>query len=281
MLAAFADGELDGEQNLKVLEQVKQDPAAADRVTGHQKLREAVARAMDEPAHKAPADLRDKLAELARTVLADYPAATPLQAPSPVLARIGRWAPAAVAAVLMVGALVAISINTANNAGPGAMISSASILSTSMVERFGNRHVKCATKAEPMYGVDQFPQNLTELPGALSEYFHQPIDPQVLNLSGLGYTFDVAGLCVLPAKGAVHMLYQPQTPTDQSDSLSLWMRPHDEVSIIEADKLYASPATETEHPMIAWRHGSMDYYLVGDDYETVQEAFDAIRSHQD
>jgi len=164
------------------------------------------------------------------------------------------------------------------------------VFNASQAERFGGRHVTCARDSEYMAGVDEFPQNLTELPGALTEYFHTPIDPDSLNLSGLGYDFAVAGLCVLPGSGSVHVIYheQTETPTDQPNALSLWMRPIDTSDTstdpaqaqLKPDKLYASKATEHDHPMIVWRQGGMGYYLVGDDYDTVQRAFTAISRGQ-
>jgi hypothetical protein len=281
-LAAFADGELDGEQNLAVLQRLGEDPATAEHVAGHQKLRQAVAGVMDDPALKAPAELRDRISQLAQTVPAHdhngQHADTGSDTGPSVLAFIGRWIPAAVAAVLLIGALVAL--NMVNNSGSGQLIGSSNILNASMVDQFGSRHFKCSRGIAPMYGTDQFPQDLTQLPGALSEYFGQPVEPDALNLSALGFQFDVAGLCILPGKGSVHIVYESQAPTGQTDTLSLWLRPYEADLDIEPDKLYASQATQETYPMIVWRHGDMVYYLVGDDYDTVQRAFDAISQNQ-
>lgn len=281
-LAAFADGELDGVQNLEVLRQLEQDPATADRIAQHHKLRQTVAGVMDDSGHKAPAELRDRISQLAQTT----PTETDSQSPhpiryndSPVLAVIGRWMPAAVAAVLLIGALVAM--NTVLNSGPGPLINSANILNASVVDQFGDRHFKCSRNIVPMHAAEQFPQNLTQLPGALSEYFHKPVNPKVLDLSSLGYDFEVAGLCILPGKGSIHVVYKSQAPTGQIDTLSLWMRPFEAGSNIQPDKLYASKATQETYPMIVWRHSDMVYYLVGDDYDTVQRAFDSISLNQD
>ncbi len=281
-LAAFADGELDGTQNLEVLRRLERDPATADRIAQHQKLRQAVAGVMDDSGYKAPAELRDRISQLAQTTPTETDSQSPLATHghhSPVLAVIGRWMPAAVAAVLLIGALVAL--NTVLNSRPGPLIKSANILNASVVDQFGDRHVKCSRKLTPMVGTDQFPQDLTELPGALSEYFSQPVNPEVLNFSALGYEFDVAGLCIIPGKGSVHVIYRSQAPTGQTDTLSLWLRPFEQGSGIQPDKLYATKATQETYPMIVWRHSDMVYYLVGDDYDTVQRAFDSISQNQD
>ncbi len=294
-LAAFADGELDGAQNLEVLKRLKEDPATAGRVENQQKLRQAVAAAMDGPEFKAPAALRDQLMQLAKSTPAesgsDTEPASEQQVSdtsghaggSSVLAVIGRWIPAAVAAILLIGALVVFNQN--NNSyrlgDTPNLINASNVLNASIVDQFGDRHFKCARHMAKMHGVDKLPQNLTELPGALSEYFHEPINPEVLDFSELGYEFDVAGLCLIPGKGAVHVVYQSKASTGQTDSLSLWMRPNEEGTSIEPDKLYASKATEETYPMVVWHHGDMVYYLVGDNHETVERAFDLIRTSQE
>jgi len=289
LLSAFADGELDGEQLREAQAQVDRDPAAAGRVADQQKLRQAVSKAMDGPQYGCPDELRNRLAELAKTVAAesDAPkASAPARSNSPVLARIGKWAPAAIAAVLMIAAIAVISQSMDGPSTPANNNSNGLVFNASQAERFGNRHALCSRDSEYLSGVDAFPQNLTELPGALGEYFKTPVDPEAMDLSAVGYEFQVAGLCVLPGSGSVHVIYQSQTPNpgDEPWALSLWMRPYtaqtapDQTPVpeLKPDKLYASEATEHDHPMIVWRQGGMAYYLVGDDYDTVQRAFAAI-----
>jgi anti-sigma factor RsiW len=282
LLAAFADGELDGAQNLKVLEMVAKDPALAKRVAQYQELRGAVAKAMDTPSLQAPDALREQIGRLAAEHESEPPVgsrqtAQTHQGPA-VLAVIGKWLPAAVAAVLLIGTLV--TINGVFPAGSPTLITQANFLNASLVDQFGSRHFKCSRKISPMYGIDQFPQDLTALPGALTDYFKQPINAQALNLSSLGYRFDVAGLCVIPGKGAVHLIYQSKAPTGQAETLSLWLRPFEEGSGIEPDRLYKTASPQENFPMLVWRHGEMVYYLVGDSTDAVERAFDAISSHQ-
>lgn len=280
LLAAFADGELEGEQNHQMLKRLSQEPALADRVAEQQLLRKAVARAMDDPSVKVPAALRDRIARLSRemqTHNARPATANRADTGSPVLAVIGRWLPTAVAALFFIGALVAL--NAAGNHDTGRLITSANVLNTALVDQFGSRHFKCSRRITPVQSTDQFPQNLSQLPGALSEYFHEPVDPELLDLSGLGFEFDIAGLCVIPGKGAVHIIYKSQNP-GQADSLSLWMRPFEQCSGIEADRLYTVAEPQENFPMIVWRHGDMVYYLVGDSYDTVERAFEAIRDNR-
>ncbi|MEZ6191887.1 MAG: hypothetical protein R3C45_11450 [Phycisphaerales bacterium] len=291
LLAAFADGELEGEQNRQVLKRLSQNPALADRIAEQQALRKAVARAMDDSSMKAPAALRDQIARMSRDTretITPSPTANRADTGSPVLAVIGRWLPAAIAALFFIGALVALNIAGSRDNGLGnnavahanGLIAQGNVLNASLVDQFGNRHFKCSRHIAPIHDADKFPQDLAKLPGALSEYFHEPINPELLDLSGLGYEFDMAGLCILPGKGAVHMIYKSQPGTGHSDMLSLWMRPFEEGSGIEADRLYTTADPQENFPMIVWRHGDMVYYLVGDTYDTVERAFEAIRDHR-
>lgn len=282
LIAAFADGELTGEQNLQLMKLMADDPGITQQVADQQKLRQAVARAMTDESIQTPAHLRDQIMQMS---IDDTPAShtetTPTARPqtgSSVLAVIGRWAPAAVAAVLLIGALVAL--NLADNVGGSKLITSAKVLNASLVNEFGNRHFKCARHLTPMHGTDKFPQDLDALPGALSSYFQQPIDENALNLSALGFEFDMAGLCLLPGKGSVHVVYKSQAPTGQIDTLSLWLRPYDDQSTIEPGRLYKTADATDNFPMLVWRQGDMVYYLVGDSYDTVERAFDAISKNQ-
>jgi len=277
-LAAFADGELDGEQNLEVLKLMAKDPSVAQRVADHQQLRGAVAKAMTDPSMSAPSDLRDKIMRMAEAESSEA-APTHITTSKPgVLAVIGRWAPAAVAAVLLLGAMVALNQSGAFSSEQ--LITQGQVLNASLVGQFENRHIKCARHITPMHGTDQFPQDLTALPGALSSYFDQPINQEALNLSALGYEFDMAGLCVLPGKGSVHIVYQSLASTGQADTLSLWLRPFEAGSGIEPDQLYKTANPEEQCPMLVWRAGDMVYYLVGDSHDAVERAFDAISRNQ-
>ncbi len=290
-LSAFADNELDEAQSRLVQQRLQADPSLAQRVESERKLRQACSKVMTGPAYQAPTALHDKIADLAQTVPcdeADQPASAPAEAYTgpPVLARIGKWIPAAVAAVLMIGTLIVIN-NNSDKASNTAWIDSSGVLNASLVQRFGGRHIQCSRNNAPLKGADKFPQNLTELPGALSEYLNTTVSPVALDFSGLGYQFDVAGLCILPGEGSVHIIYQSQSPDADGNTgtLSLWLRPYPDGTAkgpadmpeLEPDKLYASKATDDAQPMIIWRHADIAYYLVGDDYDTVEQAFAALR----
>ena len=60
-IEAFADGELDVETNLRVLERMAMNPQATQRVMHQQELRRLVDQAMREQAPPVPADLRNRI----------------------------------------------------------------------------------------------------------------------------------------------------------------------------------------------------------------------------
>ena len=60
-LAAFADGELDVDQNLRLLERMKMDPNATARVTHQQQLRDSVCRCMTGDCPPLPSSLQQSI----------------------------------------------------------------------------------------------------------------------------------------------------------------------------------------------------------------------------
>lgn len=279
-LAAFADGELDGEHNLQVLRQMAQDPGTAARVAQHQQLRHAVAKAMDDPALTAPAELRQQIRDLAASVPVQQNQAPqqPSAQGSPVLAVIGRWLPTAVAALFFIGALV--TLYSTDNPTHAPLITQANVINASLIDQFGTRHFKCSRNITPMADADKFPKDIKALPGVLSDYFDQSVSADVLDLSSLGYRYDMAGICIVPGQGAVHLIYQSTAPNGSHNSLSLWLRPFEQGSGIQPDRLYTAAEPKSNFPMLVWRHGNMVYYLVGDSYDAVEQAFDAISQNQ-
>ncbi len=274
-LAAFADGELDVEQNLRVLEHMAMDPQSTRRVMHQQQLRQAVGRVIRGDAPGAPADLRGKV----EAALADVPATnTPrsTRAPRSVLAVIGRWAPAAVAAVLLVSALTVL--RTADSSGPA--VAGADVLfSAAKVQEFGRRHVSCSRMLDRLHGSELFPRQVSQLPGALTAYLGDsgPVLGS-LDLTGLGYRFVGAGKCLVPGTGSVHLVYEAAERTARSDSLSLWIRAYDGKTDIEPGKLYTASGPSAVHPVLVWRVGDVVYYLVGDGPEQTRVAAERLRS---
>src|SRR5690606_25746901 len=128
------------------------------------------------------------------------------------------------------------------------------------------------------YQPDRFPRQVAALPGALSDYFHRSVAPGGLDLSRIGYEYQVTGLCSVPGQGAVHVLYKALPTTGRTDTLSLWLRPYDGQTPVEPGRLYLATDGETPMPMLIWREGDMVYYLMGDQMSNVEQAATALHA---
>ncbi len=283
LLAALADGELDLRDQPELAAQLAQNAQAGQAIARHQQLKQACAKAMDGLAMKCPPELAAQLRTMANDVhgvdevnaSGSTPATTKQQAPytgPPVLARIGQWAPAAVAAVLLVAATVMFI--QARDTGTDAT-GVASVLTASDVDRFDSRHGDCAMKPDILKQHEQFGSagDLEQLPVKLGDYFKSSTDGMRLSLDAIGYNYQLTGVCGLPGSGAVHIVYHHQSEPDTS--ISLWLRPDSgQLDDMEADRLYVETGSDTaEPPVLIWRTDGMVYYLVGD---SVQDAFDAV-----
>lgn len=155
-LAAFADGELDVEQNLRVLEHIAMNPDATRRVMHQQQLRQSVRRSMRAQAPATPQALRDQITGMAAGSRLD-PAGSPDDA---VLSRIGRWLPTAVAAILLLAAiLVATSVIAARRHGDFS-----GPLDARTVLAFQQRHVECASMPGRLQGAENSRSNWWRYP---------------------------------------------------------------------------------------------------------------------
>ena len=170
-ISAFADGELDVEQNLRVLEQLAMDPQTTKRVLHQQQLCKAVGRAISEPRSMAPGALKAKMMELAETLPPPGVTVKPTHSgvptdSAPVMAVIGRWVPSAVAAILFVSSMVALVSVSFRSDGGGA-----AIRPPQMVPDFGRRHVTRSRMIEDLLADPSLPRDLYELPSVLTQRF--------------------------------------------------------------------------------------------------------------
>ncbi|MBX2851102.1 MAG: hypothetical protein KTR15_05080 [Phycisphaeraceae bacterium] len=280
MLRALADGELDFRDQPQVLAKIAEDPKAAQRLAQEQQLKQACAKVMDGPEMKCPETLAGDL--LAMAGGASKKTAAPQPAPTkqaeyagpPVLARIGRWVPTAVAAVLLVAAGVLFNQASTMPVGtdPGVIV-----MSDNQIENFTGRHFDCAERPDRLKNPDQFGgKDFEQLPGKLSDYFKTDTDKLSLNLDGIGYDYQLTGTCSLPGSGAVHIVYHKQANPDKS--ISVWIVPtkaeHDK---LEEDRVYARVGDDLLRPVIFWRDGGLLYYLVGDSLEDCNKAVKELR----
>ncbi|MFK7788902.1 MAG: anti-sigma factor, partial [Phycisphaeraceae bacterium] len=194
MLQALADGELNFADQPQVLAKIAEDPKAAQRLAYEQRLKQACAKTMDGPEMKCPNDLAGKLLAMAgdaSSKMAAPPKQTEAQqaayAGPPVLARIGRWVPAAVAAVLLVAA--GVLFNQASTA-PTFNTQGASFHTPEKIADLTGRHFDCAERPDRLKNPDQFGGNdFEKLPGRLRDYFDTKTDKLSLNLDGIGYDY--------------------------------------------------------------------------------------------
>lgn len=274
-LPAFADGELDVEQNLRVLEAMAMDPTHTRRVLHQQQLRKACAKAMDRPDCRCPEELRKQIASLCSIPHAPHADTEPNlsglgggdEAPgfprdtherSPILARIGRWAPAAVAAVLLIGALV-VFFASANSATAPLGVADARLA------KFTSQHKACASDVTRLRPGVENPSNVEQLPGTIDDYFGDgggSIEAG-LDLSSLGYRFERVGACSIPGKNAVHIMYKADDPAGGERSLSLWIKPDGEGLNLEPGRVYTADA-DNGQPLVVWQRLGRMYYLFAD-----------------
>ncbi|HEX7010078.1 MAG TPA: hypothetical protein VF184_08850 [Phycisphaeraceae bacterium] len=279
-LAAFADGELDVEQSLRVLQRMAMDPQMTKRVMHQQQLRQRVAQAMAEPAIKAPPELRRRVVELAQEELVQVELTQ--QTPQPgrrvggpavvgkgtgarsMAGEIRRWLPAAVAALLLMANLAVFYWD--RSSGSRSAAQPVPILNANELEQFSRRHVLCSRGIAQPDPAAQLPQQVTALPAALQRYFGRAVDLPPLDLSSLGYQLAKAGTCAIPGPGSVHLIYQASAASGRSDALSLWILPDDGRTTppMQAGALYTLAGPSKAHPMLGWKHDGMAYFLMGD-----------------
>lgn len=294
-LWAFADGELDIEQNLAVLERMAMDPAATRRVLHQQQLRQRTAHAMSQPAMQTPDALRTKIQQMATGLPANSSDAKAAPQPqrssgrSPVLARIGRWMPASIAAVLFLATAALMLMPSqprqpdfSAGIGNGVAVNLGQqidvTISNASLAAFDRRHVRCSSDVQRMYNTIKFPTQLQALPGALDSYFSNHFNASAFDLRDIGFDYVRTGECRVPGNGAVHVLYRATPESGRYDTLSLWIRPYDgQIAEMDEGKLYVAANESASHPLLMWRHNNMAFYLVGDTMQSVETAAARLR----
>jgi anti-sigma factor RsiW len=282
MIRALADGELDFRDQPEVLAKIAEDPKAAQRLAQEQRLKQACAKAMDGPEMKCPNELAGKLLALANSggAKAPTPATTTSSqntayAGPPVLARIGRWAPAAVAAVLLVAA--GVLFTQANPSASGINAQAVTFHTPEKIEQLTGRHFDCAERPDRLKNPNQFGgDDFEQLPGKLSDYFDTDANQLALNLDGIGYDYQLTGTCSMPGSGAVHIVYHKHE--DPAKSISVWIVPvSEEHKALQSGRVYTEVSGDVLRPVIFWRDGGLLYYVVGDSIEDADKAVQQLR----
>ncbi len=257
-LAAFADGELEVEQTLKVLEHMAMNPEATRRVMHQQQLRQAVQRAVVDAAPDVTPELRAAVARIAEEAPAASaePSETPRATPARPTAL--RWIPAAAAALLLVASVAVFLAAREEAAAPGG-----TAVPASLAKRLQMRHEECSAQIQRLQGQSDFPADLVELPAAVVHHVGGGAIAS-LDLTALGYAFEAAGKCSVPGKPAVHMIYRALPETGRDDALSLWIKAYEQVPDIRENRLYFGTDADAPQTILLWRRGHVIYYLVGD-----------------
>ncbi|MEO0587557.1 MAG: hypothetical protein AAF078_07950 [Planctomycetota bacterium] len=285
MIRGFVDGELPRDDHARVLEALMSDPAVAALVQTEQRLRQTLEGCMDcKVTMRCPDALKSRLSEICDECESDTtevqsheddaPLATlgpDTDSPAPLGVRgsEGWGRPAlALAAMFLVGtALIVTALNAGNRQPAPGLGPAAAMLAPDLPMLFAKRHVACGTGIIELMTADDLVASPDVLPAALAARFGaQPTGS--LDLGPTGFALVGVGECYVPGKGAVHAMYATTTP-GRADGLSLWLIAHDPAVGMEPATRYTVMTDEMPHPMIMWSDGSLDYYLVGDDYDTL------------
>jgi anti-sigma factor RsiW len=258
-LMAYADGELDAAAAARVRAHVASNPAAANKVALHNKLREAGRRAAQGIA--VPPGLLQRVEALAAAQSPERAATRTSDAARP------RWRIGfrmAVAAVLVLGVSLAVWMQV--NGGADVVRGSA-VVPVEWVSSTSKVHINCA-KHEAHFA-PQFSRTLHELPGSLREYLGH--DATCPDLSKLGYEFVGCGPCTVPGGKTAHLLYK-HAGGGGGGPVSLFVQ-LDKGQLPLADgKVYLSKDAGDGTEMIIWRGQGVVYYLVGENDEQLTSA---------
>lgn len=284
-LAAFADGELDVDQNLRLLEHMKMDPNATARVAHQQQLRDCVCRCMSADCPPMPDMLKQSVMQMLEEPSVDES--------SDVIARIRPYQITAYVSGIAAAIAICLSLLMYFNqprVTPGFSVSevavenhipgfndytATSIIPATQVERFSKRHTTCAQQISLLHHFANNPESVEEMPKIVSELLGKQSYP-CLDLSNIGYKFAGAGPCRIPSDKSAHLLYQTTNDQGQKETISLWVAPDDGTLDLVPDKAFRIRGPESDHPIIVWRHNNLVYYIVGDTYTSMQRAYVAL-----
>ncbi len=276
-LTAFADGELDADQILAVLNYVKTQPQSLDLMVEQQRLRLAAMRTVRQSVPPAPRELHDRIRAMAAVramtatspASATTPASSTSRATSDPLARKSWPLALAAAVVLCVGMASTYLVQLSRS---GQQISATTQehreVPVSLVAAMTGVHVDCSRFAARLQP-GAFPKELGELPAAVQQDFSR--DVPYPDLSAMGYRFIDAGRCSKPLPNTAHLVYQ-STRKNMTDKLSIFVQPYSGQPSLEAGKFYLVSEASCPHPMFAWRTQRAVYYLVADDMQVAEQA---------
>ena len=281
LLAAFADGELTDDQASRLCDCVSGNPDCVRRVMHEQRLRRACAKVMAGETRRCPDDLRRRLDTLLQPPdAASPPPVDELYQPRRPRRdpRFTRWVPAAIAAVLLLGAIAVFTVSNGDAAsGDGETSGGDTVFTAAHLQQFETRHVRCSVGEAPMMRGELFPATLDGLDPVLAELVDASAAGASLDLSAAGFDYALAGVCPVPGDDAVHLIYtaaEPDDagPPDRRAALSLWIQHDPSRTDLEAGVPYVAADADHPHPMVVWRERDTVFYLVGDSMQDVERA---------
>lgn len=273
-LGAFADGELETETNLAILEHVNMCPSCATRVADVQSLKMSLQRI--DTQQRVPAGLEERVRASIPTSGTD--SSGPIQAASPVSRAGTGWiyrllAPASIAAAILVA--VFIWRWPAGDLQPDPGTVTAPGVSFRLVSDVRQQHVDC-TRLGPKHHRESLGWNLPAIATELSRELS--LDVAAVDLSRFGYRFHSADTCGVMGRRGAHVVYQPQ---EGGPLLSVFSIEH--VAGLEStqtDDGYAVDVREG-YTFITWHAGGTTYVLCGSLLpEALRPLADAIRAPQ-
>lgn len=264
-LMAFADGELDAEQNAAVLSYLAGHPEAFAAMEQEQRLRAAARRVVGEHGSPPP-ELRAtiyQLAEDAADAAAAAPPAPPASGHRPAALRASSLAMVS----LLAGALIGYYALRPTRGPADAGARHAAIVPVALVQGTNRIHVDCSRFAASVHN-QEFPRTMGAL--AVSVQHDLGRDRPYPELSKAGYEMVGVGPCKRPLLDTVHLLYH-STRDDVKDTVSIFVQPNTGQLPIEPGVAYlVGGPPSSPHPTFVWRTEQVVYFLVGDDAETVQ-----------
>ena len=275
-LPAFADGELDVEQSLRVLEHLALHPRDTRVIAHQQQLRQALARVLRADAPAAPQSLRDRLETLATLELRDNGEDQRTHRWRWTMLR--QWTPALAAAVLLAASLTWTSFflpdrstdGLASSLAPGEAV----VMGVRQASVFQRRHGACSQDPSQVHA-QGFPQEPAAVTQELMRILHTPTPPPV-DLKGTGFQLVVAGHCVLPGRDSVHLIFRKRLPDGTPESLSVWMTPYRGQGELPEGRVICVTGDRRE-PVLVWRQGEVVCYVAAESEAAAWEVNRTLR----
>jgi anti-sigma factor RsiW len=279
-LRAFADGELDVEQSLRVLEHLAQHPRDTRVIAHQQQLRQALERVLRAEAPAPPQALRDRLETLASLQLRDD-LRDDAQGPRTRRWRwtmLKQWTPALAAAVLLAASLTWTSFflprDSTGGLASGLAPGEAVVMGVRQAAVFQRRHGACSQDPSQVHSRG-FPQQPDAVTQELMRVLHTPTPPPV-DLRGAGFELVVAGRCVLPGRDSVHLVFRRSRADGMAESLSVWMTPYRGQGELPEGRVLCVTSDRRE-PVLVWRQGEVVCYVVAESDHSAWDVSRALR----